>query len=138
VAATLKIGDMLWTHTYNCLRDPDEAIVYGKPIVKAGKRCKYLTLSDKTRVDPVTLYEAPHNGVGNRAQYWATRAEAQDNLTRLRAMRRLSSATYGHNEFKHLTGDALMRIALVLEGKEGWETLSTYDGPGAVPFGTFP
>lgn len=126
MATPLKIGDMLWTHTFNYLHVEDKAIVYGERIVKAGKRCKYFTLSDKTRVDPVTLYEAPFAGVGNRVQYWATKVEAQDNLMRQRAMRRLSGMSPFHNEFKHLTGDQLMRIVLVLEGKAGWETLSTY------------
>lgn len=114
-----QVGDLLWTHDFNYLSRRETSVVRSEKITKVTS--KYIWLEDRVRVDPDTLWEGPLR-LGSRTRYWRTREEAFDNLERQQARVRLSL----HTNCDHLTGNQLKRIADVIEGKAGWETLSTH------------
>jgi hypothetical protein len=114
-----RVGDLLWTHDFNYWSRRETAVVRSEKITKVTR--KYIWLEDRTHVVPETLLEAPVR-IGSRQQYWHTREEAFDDLERQQSRSRLNYMS----PCKHLTGNQLKRIADVLEGKAGWETLSTH------------
>lgn len=115
-----QVGDLLWTHDFNYLSRRETAVVRSEKITKVTR--KYIWLEDRTHIDPNTLQEGQHAWSSRR--YWRTREEAFDNLERQQSRVRLS----WHSNCEHLTGNQLKRIADVLEGKAGWDILSTYVG----------
>ncbi|MGP1681197.1 MAG: beta barrel domain-containing protein [Giesbergeria sp.] len=114
-----KVGELLWTHNFNYLSRRENAVILSERITKVTR--KYIWLEDRTHVDPETLLEGPVR-MGSRVQYWRTREEAFDDLERQQSRSRINYMS----PCKHLTGNQLKRICDVLEGKAGWETLSTY------------
>lgn len=112
-------GDLLWTHDFNYWSRRETAVVRSEKITKVTR--KYIWLEDRTHVVPETLLEGPVR-MGSQTQYWRTREEAFDDLERQQSRSRLNYMS----PCKHLTGNQLKRIADVLEGKAGWETLATH------------
>lgn len=114
-----RVGDLLWTHDFNYLSRRETAMVHSEKITKVTR--KYIWLENRTHVVPETLREGPVR-MGGQTQYWLTREEAFDDLERQQSRVRLS----WYSNCEHLTGNQLKRIADVLEGKAGWETLATH------------
>jgi hypothetical protein len=112
-------GDFLYYHDYNFIRGGPFQ-VHALLVKSVGR--KYIHLNGGRRVEKDTLYEQPD--FGSSVQYHRTRAEAQDQLHKEESFQRISSLH--RYTIAKLNGDQLKRICDVLEGKAGWETLSTY------------
>lgn len=119
----LKVGDYLWRLGYNA-RQQDK-VLHKYPIKKIG--VKYAELGGHEQVYLDTL-KSKHEF--SPAQYYLSEEAYEESYRHSLARQRIRHMGTSWNgiQFAHLNSDQLTRIGDVLEGKAGWETLSTYEG----------